>query len=387
MVIPIKQGIEIFLKDKHIATIDLKSGNVDIINPKLLPVNLNLCENPKEISDYVQNIDNFRTWCASRTLMMSQKHAKLICNALNLSQVNSNENKAKIAMVYHCSTLLDSYWIREIGSTITFDKVSLFQNKSRNILTPISLLGKTESLFNKKLKNWSDLGVDGTLAKSWVRENNTYYLYKTGDNLSGETLASKILDQISANHVSYDFDTIDDTNVVKSKCFTNEVYSFIPYSDFVSKYDLAAISQITSKFMEEYANMVVACYITGNEDLHQGNWGLLRNNDTGEITGLAPLFDFDGCFLNYYSSKNLYFLPEARFLLENGVETAINNFDIDLDYDIVGPTIEEAAFKYAPYCSLNLDGIIINDIPEKYREELQKRCQLIIEKQKNILER
>ena len=73
--------------------------------------------------------------------------------------------------------------------------------------------------------------------------------------------------------------------------------------------------------------------------------------------------------------------------MENGVETAINNFDIDLDYDIVGPTIEEAALKYAPYCSLNLDGIIINDIPEKYREELQKRCQLIIEKQKNILER
>lgn len=384
--ISMENTIQLLLKDRLVAEINTVSGEVKVFCQELLPLSLVMKEHPENISDYVQNIDSFRTWCASRTLMMSQKHAKLICNALNLTQSNSNENKAKIAMAYHCSTLMDAYWIKKKDSDITYDKVSLFQNTSRNILTPISLLGKSESLFNKKLKNWGDIGTDGTLAKSWVREDGTYYLYKAGDNLQGEILAGNILKTIDANCITYTLSEIDNIEVDKSKCFTNENYSFIPYSQYVSKYDLHAIEQIKQNFMEEYANLAVACYLTGNEDLHQGNWGLMIDNGTGKIVGLAPLFDFDGCFINYQTSKNLYFLPEAVFLLEDGTKTAINNFDIDMDYEVSGPTIEEAAIKYAPYCTLSLENVDMKDIPEKYREEFQIRLSHIVEKKKEYIE-
>jgi serine/threonine protein kinase HipA of HipAB toxin-antitoxin module len=36
--------------------------------------------------------------------------------------------------------------------------------------------------------------------------------------------------------------------------------------------------------------------LIGNGDRHAGNFGYLRNANTGEYVGMAPLFDFDHAF-------------------------------------------------------------------------------------------
>jgi hypothetical protein len=147
----------------------------------------------------------------------------------------------------------------------------------------------------------------------------------------------------------------------------------------LKRYGISALEQVKDSFLQEYANLAVATYLLGNTDLHDKNWGLLRDNRTGAITTLAPCFDFDGCFVNYSTSKNLRFLPECQFKLEDGrtVEVLSETDAMELDYEMVGPTIEEAAVKYAPYCTISVPCTDI--IPVPYREEFERRLCVVLQ--------
>lgn len=377
---------EIMRKDISLAIINMEDGSVKI--NETLPIGLELIEtnNTTSIQARIKNISNFKSWCAGRVLMMNQKHAKKICNALAISQDFNDDNRMKIALVYRCTTLQDAFWVREEGSRLKYSDVSLFENKSNNILTPVSLRGES-SIFNKTLKNWVDIGTDGTLAKSWVRENGVYYLLKQSDNCEGEILASKIGKALGIDCVMYLLEE-EDKNIIKCKCFTDEQYGFIPFNTLVRQNGNKAIKYIKDNFVGDYANLTVFTYLVGNEDLHDKNWGLKINNDTGEIIGLATNFDFDGCFLSSYkTSDDNYFLPECKFLdNDKHLLQYFYEWDIDSDISIIGPTIKESALKEALECTMNFDNLDIDIIPEKFRDEFVKRLESIqnIRKKDNI---
>lgn len=377
---------EIMRKDISLAIINMEDGSVKI--NETLPIGLELTEtnNTPSIQARIKNISNFKSWCAGRVLMMNQKHAKKICNALAISQDFNDDNRMKIALVYRCTTLQDAFWVREEGSRLKYSNVSLFKNKSNNILTPVSLRGES-SIFNKTLKNWVDVGTDGTLAKSWVRENGVYYLLKQSDNCEGEILASKIGKALGIDCVMYLLEE-KDKNIIKCKCFTDEQYGFIPFNTLVRQNGNKAIKYIKDNFVGDYANLTVFTYLVGNEDLHDKNWGLKINNDTGEIIGLATNFDFDGCFLSSYkTSDDNYFLPECKFLdNDNHLLQYFYEWAIDSDISIIGPTIKEAALNVALECTMNFDNLDIDIIPEKFRDEFAKRLESIqnIRKKDNI---
>lgn len=372
---------ELMLLDTLVAKIDIENGEIIPITPSLMPFDLPI-KDINTLADRLTNISSFQDWCSSRVLMMGQKHAKLICNALAISQENSTQNKARLALAYHCSNLMDAYWVKKEGSSLQYMDVSLYKNTSRNILTPVSLKGQFDSVFTKKLKNWSDIGADGTLAKSWAREGHDYYLYKKSDNIDGEILASTILGMFDMDYVHYEKVIEDDVEYTKCKCFTDENTSFVPYHTFTLYHKNNPIEEIRHFIPREYANLAVLTYLLGNEDLHDKNWGLLRDNHTGQILKLAPYFDLDGCFLNYTSSKNLIFLPECQFILKNGetVSALNNDFDFDMDYDIVGLTLEEAALKYVKESTIDFSKIDISIIPNKYKDEFIRRVDLLQEK-------
>ena len=241
----------LMLKDRIVMTIDVTDGTVKIEDERLLPFDFHVIDQPILIADRLKNLTSFQDWCAGRTLMMSQKHAKSICNALAISQDISTENKANIALAYHCSTLQDAYWIKKNSENLSYNNVSLFCNTSRNLLTPVSLKGQ-DSIFTKKLKNWSDIGTDGTLAKSWIRENGKYYLHKESDNTNGEILAGIILNLMGFHSVKYERADEDGLHITKCPCFTSEDMSFIPYRTFAKKYKENAI-----KIVKEIVNNTI----------------------------------------------------------------------------------------------------------------------------------
>ena len=50
---------------------------------------------------------------------------------------------------------------------------------------------------------------------------------------------------------------------------------------------------IIDLFGKAVAQMLIIDAIIGNGDRHVGNFGWLRNAETGEYVGMAPLYDFD----------------------------------------------------------------------------------------------
>ena len=148
---------------------------------------------------------------------------------------------------------------------------------------------------------------DGNLKKRWKSIDGKRCLLKSGSNpysqqTFNEVIASRIMDRLDIDHVPYSVTWIND-----------EPYSVC--EDFVTK-DTELISawrvlQLRTKANHEseylhYVNickdlgidivpaldrMIVLDYIIANEDRHFNNFGLLRNANTLEWLGAAPIFD------------------------------------------------------------------------------------------------
>lgn len=133
------------------------------------------------------------------------------------------------------------------------------------------------------------------VAKSWIREDGVYYLYKESNNAVGEELASSVLDMLGVDHVSYTKVEDSGFEITKCRCFTSEDVGFIPYRTLVKEMGENALDYVKNTYMEDFANLAVCSYLIGNEDLHDKNWGFLINSD-GNIIGMAPMFDFRWVF-------------------------------------------------------------------------------------------
>lgn len=202
-------------------------------------------------------------------------------------------------------SLSDHYWLKPYESNIKWEDVNFFDNDFSDDIGDV-LFGtnnKTEDFDFVSPDNTSD----GNLKKRWKIINGERCLLKSGSNPYcqqpfNEVIASVIMSKLGIDHVPYSVMRLDDK----------------PYSvcrDFVTK-DTELISawrvlQLRPKANHEneylyYVNicrelgvdvvpaldrMIVLDYIIANEDRHFNNFGLLRNADTLEFIGAAPIFD------------------------------------------------------------------------------------------------
>ena len=75
------------------------------------------------------------------------------------------------------------------------------------------------------------------------------------------------------------------------------------------------------------------------------------------------------------------FLPECRFVSEDGRESLCYEFDIDSSFSIEGIAIRDAAMQYAKDSTAELTNFDYSVIPEKFRSEFQKRADEITKEQ------
>lgn len=202
-------------------------------------------------------------------------------------------------------SLSDQYWIKPYGSDISWDKVNFFDNEFSDDIGDV-LFGTSEK--NAEFDFLSpDNTSDGNLKKRWKIIDGKRCLIKSGalpntQQPFNEVIASRIMDRLGIDHVPYSVTWIND-----------EPYSVC--EDFVTK-DTELISawramQLRPKANHEneylyYVNvckelgidivpaldrMIVLDYIIANEDRHFNNFGLLRDANTLEWLGAAPIFD------------------------------------------------------------------------------------------------
>lgn len=255
-------------------------------------------------------------------------------NINSLLKLAGIRDKIEYLKVTHCISLTDTLWVREIGSSITWDKVSPYRNRLSRIIAEVALNCEYKGIGNLRSPS-PEYTLDGSADKCWKRENGTVYLYKTtGEKWSGitgnrpycEYYACQVAKQLIGDRLDYVRYNIKVAKTREgrlkayAKCpiFTSEKYGYLPIDE--SKYWKYSFSEL-DHMMDTRSRiilreMLLLDSVILNHDRHGGNYGFLFNNDSYRIVGMSPIFDND-CSLGYGVSLNSKSIEEAYNIASN----------------------------------------------------------------------
>ena len=205
-------------------------------------------------------------------------------------------------------SLSDQYWF-QFNEKETWDELNFFTNPyaedfGKMFFSPWEVKEENLSL------STPDITTNGVLRKRWIREGNgESYLIKAGSKFYHQEPLSEVLASITLERLELlpfvKYELAVDGLKLCSKCknFVNENTEFVPASYIYSKIPRKKDETVYEHLLlmcekygianaQEYINnMIAADKIIGNDDRHLGNFGFIRDVETGKIIGFAPLFD------------------------------------------------------------------------------------------------
>jgi len=267
--------------------------------------------------DLVLSDEDIIGWLRRRIIPKNRAFVEEILKSLKLS-INNTKG---IIDVCKGLSLNDSYWIVPQGFSGTYEDYNLYQNRFSEILSLVAYTGIGQS--NEAFTTSPELTTNGMLPKAWrFIENDGIWLYKggtigaanTGNEPYSEYYACQIAQIMGLNTVSYDLENWKGILASKCKLFTDIDTSFFSIGRIVRSGGLKAClkyyDELGSVFAEDICSMLVFDAVIYNEDRHFGNFGILRDNKTGNIISSAPLFDHGLSLFNYAAEDDISSLDE-----------------------------------------------------------------------------
>lgn len=281
----------------------LKIGQV--YHPEHLPVGVG-------IKNGIVDRAALNTWWLDRSIPASRSGVRRALEVLNIP-----DTRVLLTRCFGLS-LSDQYWIRPIDGNLQWREVNFFDNAFSEDIGDV-LLGKNKK--NEGIDFGSpDNTSDGYLKKRWKIIGGNRCLLKSGSNPFmqqpfNEVIASKLAEHLGIPHVSYsltwdggipysvceDFITKDTElvsawRVMQTKKKGNSTSVYQHYLDCCAQLGVDNVAHAVDQ-------MIVLDFLIANEDRHQNNFGLVRNANTLEWLGAAPIFD-SGSALGYDKLAN-----------------------------------------------------------------------------------
>ena len=304
------QTYAIMHQNRHVATIR-GDGSCTVYYPQFMPCNLYFERaGAGDMEARLNNLANFRLWCASRVLTLDRKYAKEIMNSLGLKQAVTDRDRAEIAIAYHALCLTDVYWIRQLREHVRFEEINLYDHSLSDAFVDVSLRGRPMTAQNAELLDRRDSAGDvataGVAPKAWIRRDGVFWLLKDGDpgEVEAELTASRVARCFDVEQVIYEPGEYRGQRVSISRLMTTKDRSIVP-AEYVDIHaanagtTLEAIVNRRDRYGFHMMNMVD--YLVGNTDRHWGNWGFWVDNRTNRLEKLHPLMDFNKAFQAYDS--------------------------------------------------------------------------------------
>ena len=250
--------------------------------------------------------DGLVKWLQRRVIPKNRAYVAEILKTFGLSV---NDTKGIIDVCKGLS-LNDSYWVVPQDFTGTFAQYNLYENRFSEILSLVAYtgIGQSDAAFTTS----PELTTNGMLPKAWrFIEGEGIYLYKggtfgaanTGNEPYSEFYASQVAQAMGLDAVAYELENWKGILASRCKLFTDIDTSYIPIGRIVREGGLKACleyyRQLGPEAYEQVRSMLVFDAVIYNEDRHFGNFGVLRDNHTGKVTGAAPVFDNGMSLFNF----------------------------------------------------------------------------------------
>lgn len=225
-----------------------------------------------------------------------------------MTELGIDNRKGFVDMV-RCVSLTDTFWIRREDSGLCWSDVSLYDNNFDDGVARIAYDGAGS--YGRQFSSTSpEFGTSGSFDKCWVREEDGPHLLKRGSSgfanagfePYSEKLCADLLDVANINHVPYTLRNYHGKLASDCPLFTSEEQGFVPaIRMFRRGFGIADVIEFMQEHGgdEPFREMVVMDAVCVNVDRHAGNYGFVVNNNTGEVLGMAPLFDQNMALLPY----------------------------------------------------------------------------------------
>ena len=292
----------------------------DVFNQKLVPVGINK-EDYKTLSTTVDE-KKFFNWWKNRTIPTGRKNLERALKILKVSNVEQLIEKT------HSLNLTDHYWIKKQNDNVKWKDVNYFDNDFDDTIGEFLLLDK-ERTFSEGTYNSPDLFTDGMLPKKWVKRNGEFFLLKGSDSAFqqepfNEALASYICYKLNIHHAEYEVKELINDDDEKEFYFLCKNF-VTKNTELISAYDISKLFKKTNNesvyqhffrccstlgindVEDDIQKMLVVDFIMANTDRHLRNFGFLRDSDSLEWIGVAPVYDTEkSLFLNKALPKKSY---------------------------------------------------------------------------------
>jgi hypothetical protein len=238
------------------------------------------------------------------------------------------KSRAELARVNHGLTLSDQYWIRDEAAPCEWGAVNYFENAFTDDLGMV-MLGQVENsgdwLGVRRLSDEQLLNPTGTTAgdlrKKWVILDGRRVLLKTGTFFNqepyNEVIATRLYERVlqPGEYTPYRLYELDGKVYSACECMVGVDEELVPawqvalyhksndekaFVNFVSCCDALNMGD---GVRGQLYKMIATDYLLANQDRHFNNFGFIRDVNTLEFKGLAPLYDAGRCL--YIGDKAL----------------------------------------------------------------------------------
>ena len=254
-----------------------EENELKIINEQLLPL-------------FLKRVANAELWLETRAIDSHRSNSRLLKKALRLKERDDLATVIKVNAV----TITDNYWIKPPDSGLTYQDVR-FTDDYFSVLALKGSYSSFNRVSNSKRTKTPELTNIGSFEKCWKLVNGKWWMYKsaTHDEMFSELFIYHLGKESGINMAVYK----RGDKCIKSLDFTdNASVNFEPAFAFMGDNEdyedvFAKLEELCPQARTDFVKMIFLDTIAANPDRHTANFGLLRDINTGELIGFAPLFD------------------------------------------------------------------------------------------------
>lgn len=336
------------------------------------------------------NPEMLDAWLRGRVIPASRQNIDKLLKGLDIL------NTSALSLKSYGLSLSDQYWLKPRDSNHSWESVNFFQNDFSDDIGEILFQHKDVAHPNIKVIS-PDNNANGILRKKWTIQDGKRILLKGDSDLMeqrpfNEEIASKIMERLDINHIPYIVTDIKGRYYSLCDNFITEDTELITASEIIASTATVVTSKNDSTYEQllkccEYLGigdmkrkleeMMVVDYLIANTDRHWGNFGFIRNANTLEWKGFAPIFDSGNSL--WFDKRN----TTESVLSETFEKTQEEQIKLVTDLSwyeeipeeaiaqIIKDTLDKHLFIDEPRKAMIIEGVMKNaEVIVKLKEEL-----------------